>query len=92
MEELPEGVGKLSALEHLDANGCPQLWMLPESFSGLTSLRTLDLHATDVDSFPDDISRLGALSTLDAGCCEGLSSLPDGIGGLTDLVTLDLHQ
>ena len=92
MEELPEGVGQLRALEHLDANACQILWMLPRSFSGLTALRTLDLHATDVDSLPEDISSLGALTLLDAGCCEMFASLPGGIGGLTSLVTLDLHQ
>jgi leucine-rich repeat protein SHOC2 len=47
LQQLPEQIGELCSLQHLDIFYFPSLTCLPESMQRLTSLRTLDLSYCD---------------------------------------------
>lgn len=57
---------------------------IPESFSGLTDLKILDLSYNLIESLPQGLSKLSNLTKLDLSYCS-LSSIPQDIGNLYNL-------
>jgi hypothetical protein len=91
MTEVPESVGKFTALHTLDLSGCKQLTVLPASVGNLGALRTLDLAACwKLAALPESVGNLGTLQTLDLHSCHKLTALPESVGNLGALQTLDL--
>jgi hypothetical protein len=90
---IPNSIGQLKALKHLDLFHCVSLTGLPEGFGGLTALETLTLsHSYALAALPDMIGELTSLTKLDLSACDKLVALPDSIGGLKALKVLDLAE
>jgi Leucine-rich repeat (LRR) protein len=79
LDSLPEGLGRLAALQVLilDHN---QLSSVPESLGQLTALKSLYLHHNRLDSLPESLGRLTALRWLDLSYNK-LSSVPEALLG-----------
>ena len=91
MRALPDSIGGLKALTHLDLAECVNLITLPESIAGLTALERLELpNCGALTALPAAIGELKSLTELDLTRCESLVALPDSIGGLTALEQLVL--
>jgi hypothetical protein len=90
---IPNSIGQLKALKHLDLFHCVSLTGLPEGFGGLTALETLTLsHSYALAALPDTIGELKSLTELKLSACKSLVALPDSIGGLKALKVLDLAE
>ena len=90
---IPNSIGQLKALKHLDLFHCVSLTGLPEGFGGLTALETLTLsHSYALAALPDTIGELKSLTELKLSACKSLFALPDSIGGLKALKVLDLAE
>lgn len=64
---------------------------LPDSFTDLSSLQTLDLSwCYHLKNLPEGLSNMIRMSHLDLSRCESLSCFPSGIGALTSLSTMPL--
>lgn len=91
LQTLPENLGDLENLRHLDLSGCTNLNELPNSFSQLLRLQFLALQDCMHLSITEDI--LGQISTLEhvdfEGCCK-LVDLPEGIPQQESLRYLNL--
>ena len=93
MGALPDSIGGLKALTHLDLAECENLITLPESIAGLTALERLELpNCGALTALPAAIGELKSLTELNLYACESLTSLPDAIGGLTALEELYLNK
>ena len=91
MRALPDSIGGLKALTHLDLAECVNLTTLPESIAGLTALERLELpNCGALTALPAAIGELKSLTELDLTRCESLTELPATIGGLTALEQLVL--
>jgi Leucine-rich repeat (LRR) protein len=89
LRRLPESIGHLTDLEHLDLNECRKLVALPYAICGLVSLRTLVLSFCEkLQQLPEEFGKLTNLETLEVTRCSTLSDLPASIGGLRMLKTL----
>ncbi|MEU7827318.1 leucine-rich repeat domain-containing protein, partial [Catellatospora sp. NPDC049133] len=66
-----------------------RLTRLPDSFTTLTALTTLNLGHNKLTELPDSLGNLTTLTTLNLGNNE-LAQLPDSLGDLTALTELDL--
>ena len=88
VEEVPEWIGELTALERLDLshNG---LKSLPTQIGNLKALKSLDLRRNELESLPESIVELTVLERLDLSYNQ-LKSLPTQIGNLTALKSLNL--
>ena len=65
---------------------------LPYEIGNLTSLNTLDLSLSDIESLPSSIGRLKKLKNLNLEHTKELASLPDEIGDLISLNELNLAE
>ena len=91
LRRLPESIGHLTDLEHLDLFHCHELVSLPDGIVGLVSLRVLILSdCTRLQKLPEELGKLSNLETLDVSECSGLCELPTSIGGLKMLTKLDM--
>jgi hypothetical protein len=91
LRSLPESLGQLTALQHLNLTRCSRLASLPESLGRLTALQRLDLpHCWELVSLPESLGQLSALQHLDLYNCGSLASLPESFGQLSALQHLDL--
>jgi disease resistance protein RPS2 len=89
---LPESIGGLGSLQHLDVSHCYALQQLPESIGGLGSLQHLDIsHSWALQQLPESIGGLGSLQNLDVSHCYALQQLPESIGGLGSLQHLNVQ-
>lgn len=100
LEDIPEALQNLNALESLILRGCNSLFSFPgNGFRGITSL----MHGTHLeefcpvdcptlDSLPAEIQRLSALRMLTISWCNGLTSVPNQIEHLTSLSKLKLES
>ncbi|XP_073104758.1 disease resistance protein RGA2-like [Elaeis guineensis] len=91
ISSLPEGLGRLTALQSLEIHGLPKLSSLPQGMEGLTalhSLRIIDLPK--LSSLPQGMEGLKALEFLEINSLPELSSLPQWIEGLTALHSLQI--
>ncbi|KAG4113129.1 hypothetical protein ERO13_D13G203300v2 [Gossypium hirsutum] len=61
---LPNSIGTLKHLRHLDLGGCTSLRELPRSFDKLRSLQSLYLGNTGLKQLPDSVQRLIELRHL----------------------------
>jgi Leucine-rich repeat (LRR) protein len=93
LQHLPESIGGLGSLQHLDISWCEALQQLPESIRGLRSLQHLDVGGCVVlQQLPESIGGLGSLQWLDISRCWALLQLPESIGGLGSLQRLDISR
>ncbi|ONI35602.1 hypothetical protein PRUPE_1G545200 [Prunus persica] len=91
IKELPEEIGELIHLRHIDLSYNCDLEKLPDSICGLYNLSTLSLRfCSKLKKLPENMGSLINLKHLYVEWCEVLESLPKGIGRLTSLRTLDV--
>ncbi|XP_059073904.1 disease resistance protein RUN1-like [Cryptomeria japonica] len=92
LNNLPDTIGNLSQLQHLDLQGCRSLNNLPDTIGNLSQLQHLDLQeCLSLNNLPDTIGNLSQLQHLDLQGCLSLNNLPDTIGNLSQLQHLDLQ-
>jgi Leucine-rich repeat (LRR) protein len=90
-KQLPESIGGLGSLQHLDISYCIVLEQLPESIRGLGTLQYLNIsYCIVLEQLPESIGGLGSLQHLDISWCHALQQLPESIGGLGSLQHLDI--
>ncbi|ONI35605.1 hypothetical protein PRUPE_1G545300 [Prunus persica] len=90
IKELPEEIGELIHLRHIDLSFSWHLEKLPDTICGLYNLSTLCLRfCPQLKKLPENMGNLINLKHLYVEWCEYLKSLPKGIGRLTSLRTLD---
>jgi Leucine-rich repeat (LRR) protein len=93
LKYLPESIGRLRSVQHLDISKCGVLQQLPENIGGLGSLQHLDIsRCTTLEQLPKSIGGLGSLQYLDISWCGALQQLPESIGGLGSLQHLDISR
>jgi Leucine-rich repeat (LRR) protein len=93
LKRLPESIGHLTDLEHLDLTNCIKLVTLPDSIVRLVSLRLLQLDVCDeLQQLPEELGKLTNLETLSVCYCDTLSKLPASVGGLKMLKTLNMES
>ncbi|CAB4297982.1 unnamed protein product [Prunus armeniaca] len=91
IKELPEEIGELKHLRHIDLSFNCILEKLPDTICGLYNLSTLRLvWCSELKKLPENMGNLINLKHLYVLLCGRLASFPKGIGRLTSLQTLDL--
>ncbi|XP_050141348.1 putative disease resistance protein RGA3 isoform X7 [Malus sylvestris] len=89
-EELPEEIGQLIHLKHIDLSDNGNLKKLPDAICELYNLCTLRLFGCrSLAELPDNMRKLISLKHLYIEGCISLKYSPKGIGRLTSLQTLD---
>jgi internalin A len=88
LTELPESLGQLTRLQHLDLSG-NRLMQLPESLGQLTQLQRLELSRNQLTELPESLGQLTQLQFLDLSG-NRLTQLPESLGQLTQLQQLHL--
>ncbi|ONI35600.1 hypothetical protein PRUPE_1G545000 [Prunus persica] len=93
IKELPEEIGELIHLRHIDLSFSYDLEKLPDALCGLYNLSTLRLlFCFKLEKLPENMGNLINLKHLYVDNCSNLESLPKGIGRLTSLQTLDVFR
>jgi Leucine-rich repeat (LRR) protein len=88
---LPDSLGNLTKLQHLQLATSSKLERLPHSFGNLTNLQSIDLSkCPKLEQLPDAFENLKRLEFLDLLDCKKLKQLPDNFENLTGLKYLDL--
>ncbi|XP_021813077.1 disease resistance protein RGA2-like [Prunus avium] len=92
IKELPEEIGELIHLRHIDLSYNEDLEKLPDSICGLYNLSTLRLRCFygGLKNLPEKMGNLISLKHLEVWLCVALEFLPKGIRRLTSLQTLDV--
>ncbi|XP_026451833.1 putative disease resistance protein RGA3 [Papaver somniferum] len=91
LSKLPEGIGPLRSLRHLDLS-YTGIKILPTSVTSLRNLRTLDVsNCRNFEELPEAIGALKDLRILDISHTK-VTKLPDSICCLKRLVKLKLHS
>ncbi|KAM3704854.1 hypothetical protein ACJW31_03G037300 [Castanea mollissima] len=91
LRALPNSIGNLKSLSHLDLSGTNFLGELPKSIGNLKSLSHLDLSGANFSGkLPNSIGNLKSLSHLDLSWANFFGELPNSIGNLKSLSHLDL--
>ncbi|AJQ81273.1 type III secretion system effector XopAE [Xanthomonas oryzae] len=67
VQSLPDSLGQLSQLHHLQISGAQELKTLPPSLTRLSNLRTLQLMMVPLDELPADLGRMQGLRSLALG-------------------------
>jgi Leucine-rich repeat (LRR) protein len=90
IKEIPNEVGKLIHLRHLNLASCGELESLPETMCDLCNLQSLDVtQSGSLKQLPKAIGKLINLRHLRI-CRSGLAFIPKGIERMTCLRTLDV--
>ncbi len=95
IHEIPESIGDLVSLEHLDLESIQiehhgsNLSTLPPALGRLANLRSIEASGNRITWLPTSLGRLAALEAFDVSC-NLLTSLPQIIGALTRLRHLDV--
>ncbi|KAL6297254.1 hypothetical protein ACE6H2_005396 [Prunus campanulata] len=90
IKELPEEIGELIHLRHIDLSGNSDLKKLPDTICGLYNLSTLRLcFCSKLKKLPENMGNLINLKHFYV-ISSGVLELPKGIGRLTSLQTLDV--
>lgn len=87
LQSLPDSLGQLRQLRHLQITGAPDLKTLPPSLTRLSNLRTLQLAMVPLDELPADLGRMQGLRGLALGRGH-YARLPDSIVELSRLSEL----
>ncbi|CAB4297913.1 unnamed protein product [Prunus armeniaca] len=91
IKELPEEIGELIHLRHIDLSYSRILETLPDTICGLYNLSTLRfVKCSELKKLPENMGNLINLKHLYVESYNNLKSLPKGIGRLTSLQTLDV--
>ncbi|WP_134980383.1 type III secretion system effector XopAE [Xanthomonas axonopodis] len=87
LQSLPDTLGQLRQLRHLQVLGTPGLKKLPPSFTCLSNLQTLQLTFAPLDELPADLGRMQGLRnlTLAGGHYARLPASIVELSGLTEL-------
>ncbi|KAF6175454.1 hypothetical protein GIB67_035876 [Kingdonia uniflora] len=89
LRRLPDEIGKLVSLSHLEARGTA-LKELAETVGNLSNLQTLILNRCgELRKLPETVGNLSNLQTLKLNGCYKLRRLPDEIGKLVSLSHLE---
>ncbi|PNR46065.1 HpaF protein [Xanthomonas oryzae pv. oryzae] len=67
VQSLPDSLGQLSQLRHLQIGVAPELKTLPPSLTRLSNLSTLQLTMIPLDELPADLGRMQGLRSLALG-------------------------
>ncbi|KAL6623474.1 hypothetical protein ACP70R_033353 [Stipagrostis hirtigluma subsp. patula] len=93
IETLPDNIGRLLKLYHLDLSGNRRLNKLPTLFGELSALSFLNLSGCSrLEELPESVHKLQSLRHLDMSGCHALQKLPDKFGNLPKLVFLNLSD
>ncbi|XP_021813075.1 putative disease resistance protein RGA3 [Prunus avium] len=93
IKELPEKIGELIHLRHIDLSYNDVLEKLPDTICGLYNLSTLRFNdCSKLETLPQNMGNLINLKHIYVDYCNNLKSLPKGIGRLTSLQTVDVCQ
>ncbi|KAM7489870.1 hypothetical protein LguiB_027354 [Lonicera macranthoides] len=89
---IPEFIGSLSKLQHLNLSFCDFTGRLPHQFRNLTNLKYLDLSFNYFKPMPipEFIGSLNKLQHLDLSQGAFLGRVPHKLGNLTNLRSIDL--
>ncbi|XP_026459681.1 putative disease resistance protein RGA4 [Papaver somniferum] len=90
IKKLPEDIGSLKNLRHLDLCPNSQLEGLPESVTSLTNLQLLNLNLCGLKCLPRGIGGLKHLKCLNLSETK-IKALPESITDCCRLEMLDLH-
>nr|XP_019710397.1 putative disease resistance protein RGA1 [Elaeis guineensis] len=93
ISSLPEGLGRLTALEILQIRDLPKLSSLPRGTEGFTALHSLQIiNLPKLSSLPLGMEGFTALHSLQIINLPTLSSLPQGMEGLKALEFLEINS
>ncbi|MBV6847889.1 type III secretion system effector XopAE [Xanthomonas euvesicatoria] len=87
LQSLPDSLGQLRQLRHLQVVGATGLKQLPPSLTRLSNLRTLELMTAPLDELPADLGRMQGLRNLTLGGGH-YARLPASIVELSQLTEL----
>ena len=91
VEELAEGMKRLTGLEVLCVEGCG-MQAVPGWIGEMGGLRELTLGKLAVEELPEEMGRLPGLQTLELKYLGALEEVPASVGGLTGLESLEIDQ
>ncbi|UXA71558.1 leucine-rich repeat domain-containing protein [Xanthomonas prunicola] len=91
LQSLPDSLGQLRHLRHLQVVGAPGMKKLPPSLTGLSDLRTLQLALIPLDELPADLGRMQGLRNLTLGAGH-YARLPASIVELSRLTGLSMSN
>jgi hypothetical protein len=90
---LPESIGEMNGLMHLDLSGCFNLKELPLSTGEMKGLMHLGLSGcSNLKELPVSFAKIRGLVYLDLSGCRYVSGIPKALGGLTKLQHLGLSR
>ncbi len=88
LRKLPENIGELQELEHIDVS-LTAIESLPESIGELKNLKYLAASTTKITAVPESIGNCESLVFLDLHSND-ITEIPDSVTKLTNLKSLDL--
>ncbi|KAL1555669.1 receptor-like protein EIX1 [Salvia divinorum] len=91
---IPQFIGSMKQLRHLDLNSCKFSGTIPSHLGNLTKLRSLDLGGNDFGGIPipEFIGSMKQLQLLNLGSSNFSGTIPPELGNLTNLLSLDLSS
>ncbi|XP_059308116.1 receptor-like protein 6 [Lycium ferocissimum] len=91
--ELPDSIGTLRSLSHLNLGGCDLSGSIPDSIGNLTEIRELNFRGTNFTGhIPSTISKLRQLTFLDLSSNFLEGEIPNVFSNLQELVELYLSR
>lgn len=91
LQSLPDSLGQLRQLRHLQVAATPGLKRLPTSLTSLPNLETLQLTAIPLEELPSDLGRMQSLRSLTLGGGR-YERLPASIIQLSQLTQLSVSH
>ncbi|GHT69808.1 hypothetical protein FACS1894110_20010 [Spirochaetia bacterium] len=91
IQNLPEWIGDLTALETLNLNNSMLGDLFPSSILNLSALKSLNLGGTNLSELPEWIGRFVSLETLDLSGTK-ITALPQGMRNLATLENLNIRN
>ena len=91
IEYLPQYIGNLTNLEVFQLAANKKLKALPDSIEKLTTLKVLEIRASDLTTLPESVGNLTQLKLLGL-YANNLNDLPNSITNLKALKLLDVRE